>query len=166
MALANCPECANRVSDKATACPACGYPLQPGIMPRPGLGLPYYYGYEYKSKATLMGLPLIHISQGFTPEGRLRVARGFIAIGNVAVGVVAIGGAALGIFAIAGVGLGLICLAGIAVGLFAGIGGMAVGYIAVGGLALGIYSIGGLALGTHTIYNDPGMLDFLKSLFR
>ncbi len=32
MALTNCPECGHQVSDKAYACPSCGYPLaaQPG----------------------------------------------------------------------------------------------------------------------------------------
>ena len=28
MALINCPECSQSVSDKATACPKCGYPIQ------------------------------------------------------------------------------------------------------------------------------------------
>jgi hypothetical protein len=28
MALVDCPECANGVSDLATTCPKCGYPLQ------------------------------------------------------------------------------------------------------------------------------------------
>lgn len=27
MALINCPECEARISDKAVACPQCGYPL-------------------------------------------------------------------------------------------------------------------------------------------
>ena len=27
MALTNCPECGHQVSDKAYACPSCGYPL-------------------------------------------------------------------------------------------------------------------------------------------
>jgi len=27
MALIKCPECSNWVSDKATSCPKCGYPL-------------------------------------------------------------------------------------------------------------------------------------------
>lgn len=29
MALMNCPECGGKVSDRAAACPHCGYPLQP-----------------------------------------------------------------------------------------------------------------------------------------
>ena len=28
MALIRCPECNREISDKATACPGCGYPLQ------------------------------------------------------------------------------------------------------------------------------------------
>lgn len=27
MALTSCPECSGQVSDKALACPACGYPI-------------------------------------------------------------------------------------------------------------------------------------------
>ena len=34
MALIKCPECELQVSDKAVACPHCGYPLQPNIKPR------------------------------------------------------------------------------------------------------------------------------------
>jgi len=32
--LINCPECELQVSDKATSCPHCGYPMQPGSKPR------------------------------------------------------------------------------------------------------------------------------------
>ena len=165
MALTNCPECSAQVSDRAFTCPNCGHPLRPEADLRRGTGMPYYWGYEYKSKATIWGMPLVHIAQGFTPEGRLRVARGFIAIGNVAVGVFAIGGAAIGVFTIAGAGLGIISMAGFAIGLFCGVGGMAFGYIAIGGIAVGFYSVGGLCLGPHTIYNDPDMIQFLESLF-
>jgi len=35
MALIKCPECSNEVSDKAIACPKCGYPLQPAAQPQP-----------------------------------------------------------------------------------------------------------------------------------
>jgi hypothetical protein len=33
MALLQCPECSNEVSDKAVACPKCGYPLQAAAAP-------------------------------------------------------------------------------------------------------------------------------------
>ena len=46
----------------------------------------YYtpFHYEYKSKRTLFGLPLVHIRLGHRGMG---VAKGILAIGNVAVGV-------------------------------------------------------------------------------
>jgi hypothetical protein len=165
MALTNCPECSRQVSDQAATCPGCGHPLRPEAELRRSVGTRFYWGYEYKSKATIWGMPLVHIAQGFTPEGRFRVAKGFIAIGNVAIGVFAIGGAAVGVFAIAGAGLGVISMAGIALGIYCAVGGTAVGYIAIGGIAVGIYSVGGLCLGPHTIYNDPDMLRYLESLF-
>ena len=34
MALVQCPECASQVSDRATACPKCGYPL--AVVQKPG----------------------------------------------------------------------------------------------------------------------------------
>jgi hypothetical protein len=161
----NCPECRREVSDKAAVCPGCGHPLSPQGRPHFGVGYPYW-GYEYKSKARLLGMPLIHIAQGLSPEGRFRVAKGFIAIGNVAVGVIAMGGAAIGVLSFAGAGIGIVCFAGLAAGVLCGIGGVAVGYIAIGGIAIGMYAIGGLCLGPHTIYNDPRMMKFLEKLFR
>lgn len=36
MAIIQCPECGNQVSDKAPACPKCGNPMQPVIIERTG----------------------------------------------------------------------------------------------------------------------------------
>lgn len=178
MALIRCPECQREVSDKAPACPGCGYPLpgmgtpqpQPPGMPYPppvpGMrraGLPY--SYEYKSQKTIFGMPLVHIVYGPAWAGGLRPAKGFIAIGNVAIGVIAIGGFALGLVTLAGIGLGAICIAGIALGIGAGVGGIATGYFAIGGMAIGVYAIGGLAIGTHTPFNDPELMDRIRRLF-
>ena len=57
----------------------------------------YYtpFHYEYKSKRTLFGLPLVHIRLGHRGVG---VARGILAIGNVAVGVFTLGGFSFGLF--------------------------------------------------------------------
>jgi len=165
MALIHCPECRREVSDQAAACPGCGHPIKPGAL-APYQGGYLYWGYEYKSKRTAFGLPLVHIAQGLTPEGKIKVAKGFIAIGNVAVGVIAVGGVAIGVLSFAGAGLGIISFAGLAIGILCGVGGVAIGYVAVGGLALGIYSIGGLCFGPHTIYKDPTLLKSLENLFR
>ncbi|MFR2832301.1 MAG: zinc ribbon domain-containing protein, partial [Finegoldia magna] len=37
MALTTCPECAGKVSDRAAACPHCGYPIKkaPRKKPKP-----------------------------------------------------------------------------------------------------------------------------------
>ena len=54
------------------------------------------YRYEYKSKRTLFGLPLVHINVGY---GVYR-AKGVIAIGNIATGIVSIGIIAVGLLSI------------------------------------------------------------------
>lgn len=111
-----------------------------------------WMGSEYKSEASLFGIPLIHIATGIDSEtGRVRVAKGFIAIGSLAVGGIAIGGQALGIMSIGGLSVGLLfSTGGLAIGAVA-IGGIAAGIIALGGVTMGMYCLGGAALGMHTI---------------
>lgn len=163
MALANCPECGHQVSDKAATCPGCGHPMRPNDFP---LRAYAWGGYEYKSKATLFGLPFIHIVSGPSwASGGFKPAKGIIAIGNVAIGVLALGGVAMGGLCLGGIGLGIISLGGLAVGLFVALGGGALGYIAIGGLAVGVYAVGGLSMGFHTIYNDPEILEKIQHLF-
>ena len=107
----------------------------------------YHPWYEYKSKRTLFGLPLVHINMGFG----LRVAKGIIAIGNISIGVLSIGGLALGLISFGGLALGLLLvLAGVGVGAVA-FGGLAVGALAVGGLALGWFVWGGIACGVYSV---------------
>src|ERR1035441_7887760 len=48
-----------------------------------------YRGVDYRSKATLFGLPWLHVTAGLDPAtGKQRVAKGIIAIGGIAKGVV------------------------------------------------------------------------------
>jgi hypothetical protein len=93
--------------------------------------------FEYISDEEINGLPLIHINLGTHLEtGRPRVAKGILAIGNIALGIVSIGGAAVGIVALGGLGLGIVSLAGFAIGVVA-LGGVALGYeFALGAVAL------------------------------
>lgn len=35
MALINCPECSKRISDSASNCPNCGFPINPAKEPKP-----------------------------------------------------------------------------------------------------------------------------------
>ncbi len=114
--------------------------------------------YEYKSRLTLFGIPLVHICMG---RYRVRVAKGIVAIGNVAVGIVAIGGVAVGgialggvcmglLFALGGLSIGGVALGGCAVGLCAA-GGVAIGKLAVGAAAVGKIAIGASATGTVAV---------------
>ncbi|MBP5242684.1 MAG: helix-turn-helix transcriptional regulator [Clostridia bacterium] len=103
--------------------------------------------YEYKSKTTVCGVPLVHIHVGF---GLCR-AKGIIAIGNVATGVVALGGLAVGVFSLGGFALGLLAIGGLAFALLLALGGGALGFIAVGGIAVGIFAVGGVAIGIYAI---------------
>src|SRR5437879_4033765 len=58
-------------------------------------------GFEYRSRTSLGGWPLIHICLGVDPATmRPRVAKGIVAIGNVAVGGVAIAGLAWGLMTV------------------------------------------------------------------
>lgn len=158
MAIIDCPECQNPVSDKALACPSCGY----------AIGAKYLGGYEYRSQKQFLGLPLVHIVLGFGINpitGRIRIAKGIIAIGNIAIGGVAIGGLSLGAISIGGLAVGLASLGGMAIGLLIGLGGMAIGFIAIGGCAVGYYALGGGAFGAHPLggnQQDPEAIEFFK----
>lgn len=61
--------------------------------------------FEYRSKRTLFGLPLVHICLG---NGKLCTAKGILAVGNIALGVFALGGISAGLFSIGGISLGLL----------------------------------------------------------
>ncbi|MEZ5384073.1 MAG: protein kinase [Prosthecobacter sp.] len=116
--------------------------------------------FEYKSKRTLWGMPLLHVVHGRDPAtGKRRQAHGFFAFGELAKGVFAFGGIARGFFAcgglavgvvsFGGLGVGLISVGGLAVGLLLGVGGVAVGALAMGGAALGWMASGGVAVGVY-----------------
>lgn len=99
--------------------------------------------YEYKSKKTFMGLPLVHIHFGLKPVR----AKGVIAIGNAAQGIIAIGIVGLGVITLAPIGVGLLLAIGvIAVGGMA-LGSLAVGVIAGGAVSVGVFTMGAVAVG-------------------
>ena len=158
MAMVKCPECGGDVSDRALMCPHCGYASA-------GRGA---YGYEFKSRTRVFGMPLVHIAFGFDiATGRPRVAKGFFAVGNIAVGVFALGGLAIGGVSLGGLAAGLLAaLGGCAVGGLLAVGGLAVAIgVAIGGGAIGYYVLGGGALGAHALggnHQDPEAIEFFK----
>lgn len=162
MALIECPECGNQISEKAIYCPMCGYTEKSAGA---------FYCFEYISKKKLFGLPLVHIVLGPALDpatGKIRVAKGIIAIGRIAMGVFAIGGLAIGIIALGGLALGLAVVGGVAIGLLFAAGGLAVGFIALGGCAIGYYAIGGGAFGVHALggnAQDENLSNLLKNWF-
>jgi len=124
--------------------------------------------YEYRSKATLFGLPLVHVALGVNPAtGRKRSARGIIAIGTAPWGVIAFGDVAVGVIAcgifcygpiaIGVVAVGIVALGSAAAGLFWAMGGVAIAPVAIGGAVFGYYANGAIVGGAHTI--GPGVYD-------
>lgn len=114
--------------------------------------------FEYKSKKTVRGMPLVHISVGFGKR-----ARGIVAIGNNATGVIALGLLArgvlpLGLFSLGVIpfglfSIGLLALGTIALGVLAA-GAIACGVLAAGAIAIGCYAVGALAIGLYGALGD------------
>jgi tRNA A-37 threonylcarbamoyl transferase component Bud32 len=131
-------------------------------------------GLDYRSQATLFGLPLLHVTDGIDPKtGRPRVSRGIVAVGAVAEGVIAVGGRAQGLiafgglavggFAFGGCAVGVVALGGASLGLLLALGGAAIAPIALGGGAVGLYALGGGAYGLHALggnVQDPAAKAF------
>ncbi len=127
---------------------AAGTPELPSNTVRRFLGR--WEGRRWRTRATLLGLPLIHVNFGPIRSLQVReaaVARGWIAIGDRAYGVLfALGNIACGAISVGGVSVGLVSVGGVCAGGLA-LGGLSVGAISFGGLALGGLAFGGLALG-------------------
>ena len=150
------------------ACRDCVGRDTPRIICRTCIERRTIVGYEYRSSLAIGSWPLLHVAAGFDPVTmRPMVARGVIAIGNMAVGVVAIAGLSCGLVAVGGLSVGiLMALGGAALGVGFSVGGFAVGSIAAGGVAIGLaHAIGGLALAPSIIDGarcDPDTAELVR----
>ncbi|HPD58128.1 MAG TPA: hypothetical protein P5294_11345 [Smithellaceae bacterium] len=91
--MKNCRECQREISEQALVCPHCGAPY-PAKEKWDG------WGFEYKSKAMIAGLPLVHISFKYKPNRVPVPAKGIIAIGQFACGVFTISQFGVGLVSI------------------------------------------------------------------
>ncbi|MCC6727732.1 MAG: zinc ribbon domain-containing protein [Chthonomonadales bacterium] len=137
-----CERCGAGLAADASFCAHCGRQARPW---RRGTG------YEWKSPATFRGWPLVHVAWGRDQNGKLRVARGVIAIGQFGIGAITIAQFGIGFV----FGLGQFMLAPLSVGQFA-FGLLAAGQFGIGLLAgagqfaTGIFSAGMKAFGLFT----------------
>ncbi len=98
-----CRECRKEISEQAISCPHCGAPY-PAKEKWDG------WGFEYKSEANILGLPLLHVSFKFRPNKAPVVAKGVISIGQFGCGIFNLSQFGIGVvsisqFAIAGFAL-------------------------------------------------------------
>ena len=93
--------------------------------------------------ARFFGIPLVHVAFGTNANGKLRVAKGVIAVGQLGIGLFTF--AQFGIGVIFGFGqfmLGSTVLAQFAAALIIGVGQLSTGVIAMGQFVAGIYGLG------------------------
>lgn len=91
--MKNCRSCGHQVAEDAIHCPGCGAP-HPAKEKWDG------YGWEFKTKTRIMGLPLLHISFKYRATRVPVPARGIIAIGQFAAGGVTISQFGIGVFSV------------------------------------------------------------------
>ena len=114
-------------------------------MPRVDNG----HGFEWRTDLEFYGYPAVCIAFGRGENGRMRVAKGWLAIGQFAIG--------------------LVTFAQVGIGLLFGIGQIATGYVAIGQMAMGYYALGQVALGIHTWmpgHADPIAVEFFKHVWQ
>ena len=111
---------------------------------------PFWYmrgrGYEYKSKRTLYGLPLVHVNIGW-----MKKAKGIIAVGNIAQGVISIGLLSMGLLSFGLLSLGVIGFGVFGIGLLLAVGSISVGTFSIGAVAIGVFTLGAVSIGVYSI---------------
>ena len=129
----------------------------------PYWGLPRRYvwasDFEYKSKRTLFGLPLVHINGkwGGTAKGVVAVgfkACGVVSVGFLSMGVLSAGCLSLGAVSLGALALGVLTLGAVSVGLLLALGAVAAGFVAYGAAAFGGFAAGAFACAKYVAVGD------------
>lgn len=109
--------------------------------------------FEYKSKTTLFGIPLVHVKLG-RAKGIFAVglmATGFVSFGFLSIGLMSLGLLSLGLLSFGTISLGALSAGAVSIGIIA-VGGVAFGVFTVGGLSIGMYSLGGCAIASKIAF--------------
>jgi len=106
--MKNCRECQQEIGSSPKVCPNCG-------ARRPTKTNWKEKGFEYKSKTTIMGIPLLHISLKYGPYWRPLPAKGIISIGQVGIGLINISQFGIGVLSISQFTIAFWALAQIAI---------------------------------------------------
>lgn len=141
----------------------------------PYWGLPRRYvwasDFEYKSKRTLFGLPLVHINGkwGGTAKGVVAVgfkACGVVSVGFLSMGVLSAGCLSLGAVSLGALALGVLALGAVSVGLLLALGAVATGFVAYGAAAFGGFAAGAFACAKYVAVGDYAcaLIPIAKSL--
>ncbi len=133
-----------------------------GQAERPRAGEPPVFSfraYEYKSRRTLFGLPLVHINIGIGSSAKGILAVGFKARGVLSFGIFSAGGISFGVLSAGLVSagaasLGILALGALSLGIFLALGAVAVGFLAYGAVAVGFFSAGALAVARYVAVGD------------
>jgi len=163
MPLTQCRECQREISTEASNCPHCGAPF-PARKKWQGRG------FEWKSKQTFYGYPLVHVAFGRDAQNRIRVAKGVIAIGQFGIGLITF--AQFGVGILFGFGqfiLGITGLAQFAITAFFGVGQFATGYVAIGQFALGYYALAQLGFAKYlwsASMRHPEAVEFFRQMLQ
>lgn len=129
----------------------------------PYWGLPRRYvwasDFEYKSKRTLFGLPLVHINGkwGGTAKGVVAVgfkSCGVVSVGFLSMGVLSAGCLSLGAVSLGALALGVLTLGAVSVGLLLALGAVAAGFVAYGAAAFGGFAAGAFACAKYVAVGD------------
>ena len=106
--MKQCRECSHKVSSQAFSCPNCGAPY-PAKEKWNG------WGYEYKTKTKILGLPLVHISFKYRPNKLPVAAKGIISIGQFGAGIINISQFGIGFISISQFTIGFYAIAQFAI---------------------------------------------------